>query len=329
MGQDLDRFITKLPDYLRCPVCLDAAYPPVVACSSEHTLCEECAGKLRLAQAPAHCPKCREVMSAQVKISPGLKRLIESYGYRCDKQDCIWVGSVADADAFHRLECSARDVQCTKCYESYPLNRKQQHDDECPGAQVVCPRGGPDCGGEVGGGTRIRSRMSEHTRKCTSYQCKVDGCTTRTTLNHLAAHENACRALHDKLAAAVAAHNKLAASAEADLTNFVHERSVLEEDNALATNALDDLRLEHAQELAAQRIEHGQEIAKLRVEHEVEMTALRWPPEAFLSPSADKAHTSTRKPVAPIPTRSKPTVPRGDADRLSVQVPPSKKPKRA
>ncbi|GAA5846503.1 hypothetical protein JCM9279_006717 [Rhodotorula babjevae] len=244
MGKDLDRFTTKLPDHLHCPVCLDAAYPPVVVCSSEHTLCQECVGNVRSRGGVVQCPTCREAMQGQLKVSPGLKRLIEGYGYRCDKQDCIWVGSVVDADV-HRLECSARSIECPSCHESHPLNRKAQHDAECPAAVVFCPRGGPDCGGEVGGGTRMRCRMSEHTRKCTSYQCKVNGCTTRTTLAHLAAHELACRTLHEKLAAA-----------EASITSLVHEHNTLEEDNALATNALADLRTEHAQELAALRIEH-------------------------------------------------------------------------
>ena len=46
--------------------------------------------------------------------------------------------------------------------------------------------------------------------------------------------------------------------------NLVHERNALEEDNALATSALENLRTGHAQELAALRMLHEAENEALR-----------------------------------------------------------------
>ena len=80
MGRDLDRFAVVLPDYLHCPVCLGAAYPPVTSCSSDHIVCQSCVDEMRQADRPAQCPTCREVMPVQLKVSLGFKRAMERYG---------------------------------------------------------------------------------------------------------------------------------------------------------------------------------------------------------------------------------------------------------
>jgi len=78
-GPDLDLFTAPLPDHLHCPVCLGAAYPPVVVCSSEHIICHACLLDMIRKGVAKHCPTCRELMPASLKVSPGFKRAVESY----------------------------------------------------------------------------------------------------------------------------------------------------------------------------------------------------------------------------------------------------------
>lgn len=82
-GPDLDQFTAPLPDHLHCPVCLGAAYPPVVACSREHIVCRGCLVSMCQKNPRPLCPTCREHVPVVTKVSPGFKRAIESYRCAC------------------------------------------------------------------------------------------------------------------------------------------------------------------------------------------------------------------------------------------------------
>lgn len=80
MGVDLGRFVDKeVPQHLRCPACLEAAYPPVLVCWSEHALCVPCADRYANSGSHARCPTCRQGMVFPLKPSLFIKRAIEEY----------------------------------------------------------------------------------------------------------------------------------------------------------------------------------------------------------------------------------------------------------
>lgn len=122
MGKDLERFTSRLPDYLHCSICLDAAYPPYTTCSEQHLACATCAAELSVQEErPLLCPTCRRSASGHLRSAPGMKRALESYGcgfvffaairvgrgrisvptvasshhsYECEHLQCTWVGTV-------------------------------------------------------------------------------------------------------------------------------------------------------------------------------------------------------------------------------------------
>ena len=50
----LKKKIEKLEEELKCPVCLTTAEPPILTCSNQHHICEDCWNNL------TKCPLCRE-----------------------------------------------------------------------------------------------------------------------------------------------------------------------------------------------------------------------------------------------------------------------------
>ncbi|BGP37105.1 hypothetical protein JCM10450v2_001013 [Rhodotorula kratochvilovae] len=208
MGKDLERFTTPLPDYLHCAVCLEAAYPPVPYCTSEHMICMACLWGLwdpaeHSDQPRPPCPTCRRPSRDTFCIyvvSPGLQRAIESYGYKCNKRGCTWVGSVGD-EAAHDKTCIGRLESCGYCGERQQKNEMAAHHNVCPECPVNCPRGGRDCGGKRFGGRMGRGDMKEkHRNECTMYRCRVTpGCPTRTTRANRNDHEVACKSVQEAL----------------------------------------------------------------------------------------------------------------------------------
>ncbi|TNY24183.1 hypothetical protein DMC30DRAFT_342110, partial [Rhodotorula diobovata] len=137
-----DRFVTPLPEHLHCPVCLGAAYPPVVACKAEHLLCEGCADGIRRRTDQPKCPTCRERMPSKSRVSVGLRRAIDGYPYKCNHDGCKWTGSVGELSK-HLIEaCPYRQVKCPSCqavcrYIDYDTHLRTA----CPEQYVRCPRG--------------------------------------------------------------------------------------------------------------------------------------------------------------------------------------------
>ncbi|GAA5846534.1 hypothetical protein JCM9279_006729 [Rhodotorula babjevae] len=194
MGRDLDRFAVPIPDYLHCPVCLGAAYPPIVSCSSDHIVCRACVGEMRQSDRPAQCPTCREVMPVQLKVSLGFKRAIERYGYTCEREGCDWVGSVNDLEQHLENSCEYRKIDCDLCKYRILAKDRVSHDQECPELFIVCPRGGKECSGvQASGGPGMfrRRQLPQHDKVCAMFKCRV-GCHTYTLLANRDAHESEC-----------------------------------------------------------------------------------------------------------------------------------------
>ncbi|BGO88735.1 hypothetical protein NBRC10512_005182 [Rhodotorula toruloides] len=199
MGFDLDRFVKKVPEYLHCPVCLEAAYPSVLVCWSEHALCATCADRLVKAQSFA-CPTCRQGMVFPLRPSLLMNRAVEDYKIRCANDGCPWTGSVAN-DQQHSSGCQHRKVPCKACKTLYKVSQRTEHLQVCPEQMIECPQGGKDCGGLKAGGMRRRRLMQQHLdTECAQWQCSaVPGCRTKTTLANLDEHEQGCRAAYDEI----------------------------------------------------------------------------------------------------------------------------------
>ncbi|KPV76784.1 uncharacterized protein RHOBADRAFT_51778 [Rhodotorula graminis WP1] len=192
-GPDLDQFTAVLPDHLHCPVCLGAAYPPVVACSREHIVCHGCLESMCKKGLQPLCPTCREPVPATLKISPGFTRAIESYSYKCDKGQCKWVGSVGDVPQHLKDSCKYREVECL-CSAKYLVKDRAAHGVECPLTSLFCPRGGKACSGVTRSGMFLRRDLAAHEKVCTMYKCPYN-CNTYTTAANLVAHQKSCSAL--------------------------------------------------------------------------------------------------------------------------------------
>ncbi|BGP29242.1 hypothetical protein JCM10296v2_000980 [Rhodotorula toruloides] len=199
MGFDLDRFVKNVPEYLHCPVCLEAAYPSVLVCWSEHALCATCADRLVKAKS-LFCPTCRQGMVFPLRPSLLMKRAVEDYKIRCANDGCPWTGSVAN-DQQHSSGCQHRKVPCKACKTLYKLSQRNEHLEVCPEKMIECPQGGKDCGGLKSGGMRRRRLMQQHLNtESAQWHCfAVPGCRTKTTLANLDEHEQGCRAAYDEI----------------------------------------------------------------------------------------------------------------------------------
>ncbi|BGO98348.1 hypothetical protein NBRC10513v2_002743 [Rhodotorula toruloides] len=197
MGVDLGRFVDKkVPQHLRCPACLEAAYPPVLVCWSEHALCRQCA----VASESYACPTCRQGMVFPLKPSLFIKRAIEDYKIKCENDGCSWTGTVVN-EKQHSNSCPFRKVFCKLCDSRYIFSQRDAHLDVCTEKTIDCPQGGRDCGGRSSGGRKKRRLMQEHLDKeCAQWQCRaVPDCKTKTMRANLDEHEKGCRAAYDEI----------------------------------------------------------------------------------------------------------------------------------
>ncbi|GAA6041256.1 hypothetical protein JCM8097_001300 [Rhodosporidiobolus ruineniae] len=191
MGIDVERFTEEVPDWLICPVCLDVAGDPYTVCTAEHLLCRSCMSDInRDYQQSRTCPTCREPL--RPKPSAILKRVIGDYELTCewDIEGCKWVGTWHDEEK-HRKECEFRFVDCRLCWTQIRANTVDQHMAVCESAEVVCSRGGADCGGIKGNGKFQRRETAAHEARCTEFACRFY-CGTRTSARNLPAHEQTC-----------------------------------------------------------------------------------------------------------------------------------------
>ncbi|GAA5997033.1 uncharacterized protein JCM10292_006162 [Rhodotorula paludigena] len=192
MGRDLDSFVTALPAWMHCPVCLEAAYPPVLVCGEQHIVCQSCVGDILAKKRGATCPTCRSAMAKRIEVSPLVKRAFEEYKVKCRHRGCIWVGAVSEEATHATNTCMYRRVPCTLCKVLIAASETQMHIATiCPKATIVCPRGGANCGGKQKGVYR-RRHSAEHEMTCAEFECRISGCKTRSTRANRIEHERDC-----------------------------------------------------------------------------------------------------------------------------------------
>uniref|UniRef100_A0A0K3CDT1 BY PROTMAP: gi/472585916/gb/EMS23458.1/ zinc finger, TRAF-type domain containing protein [Rhodosporidium toruloides NP11] n=1 Tax=Rhodotorula toruloides TaxID=5286 RepID=A0A0K3CDT1_RHOTO len=178
MGIPLDRFkfSWEVQDFVKCAGCRQVAYEPYFICPNEHVKCAACiqppaAPVVGAAPAPppagpvaTNCSVCSRAILAQPRLSPLLKRTIET--------------------------------------RTVIYSQLSTHYDTCPEKKIECPQGGKDCGGRSSHGFRKRRLMPKHLEtECAQWKCRAtQGCPTKTTSANLDAHEKACRVANAKIA---------------------------------------------------------------------------------------------------------------------------------
>ncbi|GAA5931301.1 hypothetical protein JCM10213_000271 [Rhodosporidiobolus nylandii] len=112
-------------------------------------------------------------------------------GSRCTNADsgCAWEGSISN-EAAHLPQCLYRPMICSDCATVYPLAEHEEHLQICPAVEILCPRGGANCGG-VNLGRYRRRDAAQHEAKCTMF---------RRVITNLPYHENYCTATRTRLA---------------------------------------------------------------------------------------------------------------------------------
>ncbi|BGO98349.1 hypothetical protein NBRC10513v2_002744 [Rhodotorula toruloides] len=213
MGIPLDRFkfSWEVQDFVKCAGCRQVAYEPYFICPNEHVKCAACiqppaAPVVGAAPAPppagpvaTNCSVCSRAILAQPRLSPLLKRTIETL--KCKNEGCSWTGSITE-DAQHGTVCTFRPTPCPCCSRTVIYSQLSTHYDTCPEKKIECPQGGKDCGGRSSHGFRKRRLMPKHLEtECAQWKCRAtQGCPTKTTSANLDAHEKACRVANAKIA---------------------------------------------------------------------------------------------------------------------------------
>ncbi|BGO98351.1 E3 ubiquitin-protein ligase siah2 [Rhodotorula toruloides] len=176
MPADLDNFLDPVPPPLICPVCQEAAWPPVIACENQHVLCDDCIeSMLEADDVPALCPTCRAPLKEDfVECTLG-KRIFEGLRFQCS--------------------CEYREVVCYTCREKSLAKDGVKHTTICPSALVAWPNGDNDVCGKIRQGN-----LEQHMAVCTRFRCRNFAfCGAQSTRANLEEHQPRCTSLISRL----------------------------------------------------------------------------------------------------------------------------------
>jgi hypothetical protein len=216
----------KPGDECECIVCMSLAHKAHQTNCCGHTLCQECAEKLRKKKAP--CPNCREGRLTAVGDAR-IRRHISGLTAYCPhyEEGCNWKGSISKLPNHLEEECSFEAVSCPCCYvkesiapksnfdhyrthQSPPkrLTYKRLHDvhaTQCQKWPMRCPN---HCGTEE---KLTRSTLQNHIEKCSDQlipcQFAEFGCNAMVKRKEMANHEQISAIEH--LTKVMAKYNKL------------------------------------------------------------------------------------------------------------------------
>ena len=137
---DLDEelFLTPLPDYLKCPICLCCLRGPYqTPCG--HRFCKNCI--VPVLNSPNNfCPKDRTIIdSSNTFPDNAVKLQINSLMLKCPKHvdGCQWTGEFSDRP-FHMRTCSYVDMPCKLCGTRIQRLYMDTHQVLCPKRSVAC-----------------------------------------------------------------------------------------------------------------------------------------------------------------------------------------------
>ncbi|ORY55009.1 hypothetical protein BCR35DRAFT_335686 [Leucosporidium creatinivorum] len=205
-GLPLARFLNPVPRWLICPICNLVLDRPTLLCTSEHAVCESCIDNCpttKKREVPK-CPICTMVFNPdEVVKSVVLERQVGGLLSKCDYIDCPWIGPLHDVPQHIYHDCAHVPRACPHasqgCTFSAPTATVNLHLlINCPFAEIPCPRGGADCGGE-GKGLYRRSEGYLHYPVCTMHRCSVPDCPTKGSFSMLSLHTPHCSKLHTSL----------------------------------------------------------------------------------------------------------------------------------
>ncbi|GAA5931245.1 hypothetical protein JCM10213_000253 [Rhodosporidiobolus nylandii] len=98
MGISADLFVSQpVPEYFKCPICLEVLQDPVLACSEEHLNCRKCLQSIK-DSGKTSCATCRRPFPLEVRPAKLVSRSIEALEVRCryHKKGCKWKGPVGN-----------------------------------------------------------------------------------------------------------------------------------------------------------------------------------------------------------------------------------------
>mmetsp|Transcript_31837 Transcript_31837/g.101418 ORF Transcript_31837/g.101418 Transcript_31837/m.101418 type:complete len:262 (+) Transcript_31837:202-987(+) len=108
-------------DLLECPVCFEIMGAQIFQCSSGHTLCSGCLGRLHA------CPSCRCVFKKHKPIRClALEHLAEKVKLSCEFEGCKEEVS-ASKMAEHKASCSHRPIRCPTCNQAFAKKKLWGH----------------------------------------------------------------------------------------------------------------------------------------------------------------------------------------------------------
>ena len=128
--------ITDYPD-AQCPVCLNFKQQPEQYCKQEHSLCHQCASRMR--SGGDLCSECRNVPLTNGVTDKVLQRKFYALTTVCNQ--CQWQGDFWSAEA-HQRECRHQRWKCPKpgCQFTGHPHHRYRHSDGCPLTEIICWR---------------------------------------------------------------------------------------------------------------------------------------------------------------------------------------------
>ena len=129
-------FVTKDPaqiEDLKCPICLDLVYEPVLT-SCGHLICQRCV------RGQARCPTCRDEL--QFMRDQFNERRVKNLKVKCPnwEKGCQWQGDLRDIAQHIGNNCQVETILCPQgCAEEIARGDLMEHDTICTHRAYTCP----------------------------------------------------------------------------------------------------------------------------------------------------------------------------------------------
>ena len=129
-----DLFVSTLPNFLKCGVCLDVLNQPVQTICCGQSYCSGCI----VEQKPRHCPHCNKAL--EMFSDKKSARLINELEVYCPYHiKCDWKGYPSEV-ADHLKQCSIKPVACPLgCGKQFEQKNLKYHSAHCDNRNVTCP----------------------------------------------------------------------------------------------------------------------------------------------------------------------------------------------
>ena len=175
-------FVTKDPaqiEDLKCPICLDLVYEPVLT-SCGHLICQKCV------RGQARCPTCRDEL--HFMRDQFNERRVKNLKVKCPNWEmgCDWQGDLGDSAQHTGTNCQMETIPCPKgCMEKIARGHLKWHAEKCTFRAYNCPH--------CGFGDIFMNVTTTHFTNCESFRLKCPaGCRKRPLRCTMDAHLADC-----------------------------------------------------------------------------------------------------------------------------------------